>query len=113
MPDAHRLWDRCVNMKEMDEQPRLAHKEPNKAVVVGAGVGKRQKTSPVWTQFEVFFPSTANGSNVGCIVATKLPAVGLAPERVVLCHKMYKYVRLNKVQGITGSGTGNLLKLHL
>lgn len=94
----------------MDEQPRLVQRQPNAEDVVRPGVGQRQKSSPIWTHFEEFFPSTAIGLNVRCIVAKKVPSLASAPERMVFCYKCFKYVRSSKAQGIMGRGIGNLLE---
>ena len=81
----------------------------NTAVKVGAGHGKRQRTSEVWQHFELFDPADSQGRNVRCTVATKLPASGLLGERVLVCGQRFKYRATNRQQGVFGSGTSGLL----
>ena len=79
------------------------------ATVLGAGVGRLQKTSPVWQHFSEFDPPVGK-KNVKCTVVTKLPASGLLGARSQRCGKLFTYTRAEN--GKKSSGTSGLLS-HL
>eukprot|EP00903_Cladosiphon_okamuranus_P020866 g19162.t1 len=81
----------------------------NTVVKLGAGKGKRTRTSGVWQHFEMFEPADSQGRNVRCTIATRLPASGLLPERMCVCGQRFKYRGGNRQQGVHGSGTSGLL----
>ena len=62
------------------------------ATVLGAGVGRNQKTSPVWQHFSEFEPPVEK-KNVKCTVVTKLPASGRLPARKPQPGKLSTYNR--------------------
>lgn len=77
-------------------------------VAVGAGSGKRKKTSNVWQHFVQFSPPDLEGRNVKCLVERVLPASGLLPERKSVCGQRFMHRTADKKKNISGTGTSGL-----